>query len=53
MPTGIVALIAPQVALLGPETFSVLALFAYAFLTTSIMLLSVSDALAPLGSGLI
>jgi proton glutamate symport protein len=40
MPIGIVALIAPQVALLGPEAFSVLALFAYAFLACSFLLLS-------------
>jgi Na+/H+-dicarboxylate symporter len=40
MPIGIVALIAPQVALLGPEAFSVLALFAYAFLATGFLLLS-------------
>ena len=40
VPVGIVALIAPQVALLGPQAFSVLALFAYAFLATSLLLLS-------------
>jgi proton glutamate symport protein len=39
VPIGIVALIAPQIALLGPETFSVLALFAYAFLATSFLIL--------------
>jgi proton glutamate symport protein len=40
VPIGIVALIAPQVALLGPDAFVVLALFAYAFLATSLLLLS-------------
>jgi proton glutamate symport protein len=39
VPIGIVALIAPQVALLGPDAFTVLALFAYAFVGTSVMLL--------------
>jgi Na+/H+-dicarboxylate symporter len=51
VPIGIVALIAPQVALLGPETFSVLALFAYAFLTTSVMLLSAAILLSSLSLG--
>ena len=40
VPIGIVALIAPQVALLGPEAFTVLGLFGYAFLATSLLLLS-------------
>jgi len=40
VPIGIVALIAPQVALLGPDAFTVLALFGYAFLATSLLLLS-------------
>jgi len=35
VPIGIVALIAPQVALLGPDAFTVLARFAYAFVGTS------------------
>ena len=38
-PLGIVALIAPQVALLGPEIYSVLAAFMYAFLAASALLL--------------
>jgi hypothetical protein len=40
VPVGIVALIAPQVALLGPDAFTVLALFGCAFLATSFLLLS-------------
>jgi proton glutamate symport protein len=40
VPMGIVALIAPQVALLGPDAFTVLALFGYAYLATSLLLLS-------------
>jgi proton glutamate symport protein len=40
VPIGIVALIAPQVALLGSNAFTVLALFAYAFVGTSLLLLS-------------
>ena len=39
VPIGIVALIAPQVALLGPDAFTALALFAYPFLATSFLLL--------------
>lgn len=39
VPIGIVALIAPQIALLGPDVFTVLALFAYAFLATGFLLL--------------
>jgi len=42
VPIGIVALIAPQVALLGANAFTVLALFAYAFVGTSLLLLSVA-----------
>jgi proton glutamate symport protein len=42
VPIGIVALIAPQVALLGHDAFTVLALFAYAFVGTSLLLLSVA-----------
>lgn len=41
VPIGIVALIAPQVALLGSDAFVVLALFAYAFLAASLLLLLV------------
>jgi Na+/H+-dicarboxylate symporter len=39
VPVAIVALITPQVALIGPDAFSVLALFAYAFLATSLLLI--------------
>jgi proton glutamate symport protein len=39
VPLGIVALVAPQVALLGADAFTVLALFGYAFLATSLLLL--------------
>jgi Na+/H+-dicarboxylate symporter len=39
LPIGIVALIAPQVALLGPDVYAVLAPFAYAFLATTLVLL--------------
>jgi len=39
VPIGIVALIAPQVALLGPDAFVVLALFVYALLATCLLLL--------------
>src|SRR5499425_214607 len=39
VPIGIVALVAPQVALLGPDAFTALMLFAYAFLATSAVLL--------------
>lgn len=38
-PIGIVSLIAPQVALLGPDIYSVLAAFMYAFLAVSVLLL--------------
>jgi proton glutamate symport protein len=51
MPIGIVALIAPQIALLGPETFSVLALFAYAFLAASFLLLLAAVLLSALALG--
>jgi proton glutamate symport protein len=39
MPVGIVALIAPQIARLGPDAFTALTLFAYPFLATSAVLL--------------
>ena len=39
IPIGIIALIAPQVALLGPDIYAVLAPFAYAFITVSTLLL--------------
>ncbi|HLN84706.1 MAG TPA: cation:dicarboxylase symporter family transporter, partial [Candidatus Binatia bacterium] len=39
VPIGIVALVAPQVARLGPDAFTALTLFAYAFLTTGVLLL--------------
>lgn len=39
VPVGIVALVAPQVALLGPDAFVVLAMFAYAFAAASVVLL--------------
>jgi Na+/H+-dicarboxylate symporter len=39
VPIGIVALIAPQIALLGPDVFSVLTPFVYAYLTVSALLL--------------
>jgi proton glutamate symport protein len=39
VPIGIVALIAPQIALLGPDAFTALKLFAYPFLVTSTLLL--------------
>jgi proton glutamate symport protein len=42
VPIGIIALIAPQVARLGPDAFTVLALFAYAFVGTSLLLLSIA-----------
>jgi Na+/H+-dicarboxylate symporter len=43
VPIGIIALIAPQIALLGPEAFSILALFAYACLATGLLLLLTVD----------
>ena len=46
VPIGIVALIAPQVALLGPDAFTVLALFGYAFVGTSLLLLLVAILIA-------
>ena len=39
VPIGIVALVAPQVALLGPDAFSALTLFAYPFLVAGALLL--------------
>ena len=39
MPLGIIVLIAPQVALLGTEAYAVLALFSYAFLIVSALVL--------------
>jgi Na+/H+-dicarboxylate symporter len=39
MPVGIIALVAPQVADLGPDVFAVLAPFVYAFAVTSALLL--------------
>jgi Na+/H+-dicarboxylate symporter len=39
VPIGIVALVAPQIALLGPDALTVLKLFAYAFFSTSTLLL--------------
>ena len=39
MPIGIIALIAPQVALIGADIFSLLAMFCYAFLGVSIIVL--------------
>lgn len=48
VPIGIVALIAPQVALLGPDAFTALAMFAYAFLATSLLLLSCAILLSAL-----
>ncbi|HEY1233886.1 MAG TPA: cation:dicarboxylase symporter family transporter [Candidatus Binatia bacterium] len=41
VPIGIVALVGPQVALLGPDAFSALTLFAYAFLAAGALLLLV------------
>jgi proton glutamate symport protein len=48
VPIGIVALIAPQIALLGPDAFTILALFAYAFVGTSLLLLLVAILIAAL-----
>jgi hypothetical protein len=42
VPIGIVALIAPQVARLGSDVFAVLAVFAYAFLAASFLILAVA-----------
>jgi proton glutamate symport protein len=56
VPIGIVALIAPQIARLGPDAFTVLALFAYAFVGASLLLLLVAILIsslrlrAPLGN---
>ena len=41
MPIGIIALVAPQIALLGTDAFAVLAPFAIDFLLTSIVLLTI------------
>ena len=48
VPIGIVALIAPQVALLGPDAFTALKLFAYPFLATGALLLLVALAVSAL-----
>lgn len=40
MPIGVVALIAPQIALLGSDVYEVLSLFSYAFLATSLLVLA-------------
>ena len=48
VPIGIVALIAPQVALLGPDAFTALKLFAYPFLATSALLLAAALAVSAL-----
>lgn len=48
VPIGIVALVAPQIALLGPDALNVLALFAYAFLSTSALLLTAAVLLCAL-----
>jgi len=56
VPIGIVALIAPQVARLGPDAFTALKLFAYPFLATGTVLLLAVPVIAalalrvPLGS---
>jgi Na+/H+-dicarboxylate symporter len=42
IPIGIISLIAPQIALLGPDAFAVLAPFAFAFCVTSILLVTIS-----------
>jgi Na+/H+-dicarboxylate symporter len=39
VPIGVIALIAPQIARLGPDAHAVLALFAYAFLATSFLIM--------------
>jgi Na+/H+-dicarboxylate symporter len=41
-PVGIIALIAPQVARIGPEIYSILAPFVYVFLVTSLLLLALA-----------
>jgi Na+/H+-dicarboxylate symporter len=46
VPIGIVALIAPQIALLGPDAFTALKLFAYPFLATSALLLAAALAVS-------
>ena len=42
IPIGIIALVAPQIALLGSDAFTILAPFAFAFLVTSILLVAIS-----------
>jgi proton glutamate symport protein len=42
VPIGVIALIAPQIARLGPDAHAVLALFAYAFLATSLIIMLVA-----------
>jgi Na+/H+-dicarboxylate symporter len=39
VPIGIIALVAPQISLLGPDAFTALTLFAYPFLVTGALLL--------------
>ena len=39
VPIGIVALIAPQIARIGPDVYAVLAVFAYAFVATNLLIL--------------
>jgi Na+/H+-dicarboxylate symporter len=39
VPIGIIALVAPQIARLGPDVYAVLAPFVYAFIATSVLLL--------------
>jgi Na+/H+-dicarboxylate symporter len=51
VPIGIVALVAPQVARLGPEAFTALTLFAYAFLITGALLLLAAPLLSALALG--
>jgi Na+/H+-dicarboxylate symporter len=48
-PIGIIALIAPQVARIGPEIYSILAPFVYVFLVTSLLLLALSVASISMG----
>lgn len=45
VPIGIVALIAPQVSRIGPDIYAVLAVFACAFISTSLIILVVAIAL--------
>jgi proton glutamate symport protein len=48
VPIGIVALIAPQIARLGPDVYAVLVNFAYAFLATSFLILAAAIVLMAL-----